>query len=450
MQRKSFRTIPALLLLSLSFFLSSCKKYLQTQPEQYVSDQATIYDQASSLTALRGAYRALANNNYYGESFVELGFFAGGDWINQTTGGGANIDIQNFRPDDAYFENVWSAIYATINDANNVIAKVPAVQDPALTQQHKNQIIGEALFIRALCYFDLARSWGGVPLVLTPTTSPAGANATIGRSTLAQTWTQVANDLDSAYSLLPNTVNRIDASQNTVIALRARLHLYRQEWAQAESDATQLIANNTAYHLIAPFNSWFAQQNAESIFQLQFSVQNPSTIYSQMEIPANSGSYRYAPNQNLVNLLTNPLIGGGRVALIDSQSQSGSKIYYGQLYTRNTDPSYVLRISEQYLIRAEARAQQGTDLTGALADLNAVRTRAGVPADTVDNTSAGLLLAIENERRVEFALEPFRWFDLARTGRAMTVLNVSPQKLLFPIPSTELALNSNLKPNPGY
>jgi hypothetical protein len=429
--------------------LLSCKKYLDVQPQQYISDQSTIYDEASSQTALRGAYRALASDNYYGESFVELGFFAGGDWVNQTTGGGANIDIQNFRPDDAYFENVWSAIYAAINDANNVLAKVPGVQDPLLTTQLKNQILGEAFFIRALAYFDLARSWGGVPLVLIPTTSATGDNATIARSTLAQTWAQITNDLDSAYTLLPNTVNRLDASQSTVLALQARLNLYEQNWAQADSDATQLINNTSAYKLIAPYDSWFNQENQEIIFELQYSTINPSTIYQEMQIPANSGSYRYAPGQNLVNLLTNPTIGGGRQWLIDSQTQAGSKIYYGNLYTLNTNPAYVLRISEQYLIRAEARVHEGTNLTGALSDLNAVRTRAAIPLDA-DSTAADLLLAIENERRVEFALEPFRWFDLARTGRAVTVLNVPSYELLFPIPSTELALNPNLKQNPGY
>lgn len=445
MKIKSNIAIAGILLIS----LSSCQKFLSVQPQQYVSDQATIFDKASAQTALRGAYRALANNNYYGESFVELGFFAGGDWVNQTTGGGANIVIQNFRPDDAYFENTWSAIYATINDANNVLAKVPGVQDPSLTQQLKNQIIGEAFFIRALSYFDLARSWGGVPIVVAPTTSAKGANAIVSRSSLSDTWAQVQSDLDSAYALLPNTINRVDASQNTVVALRARLHLYKQEWAQAEADATQLINNSAAYHLIAPFNSWFAQQNAETIFQLQFSVQNPSSIYSQMQIPANSGSYRYAPSQNLVNLLNDPTIGGGRSALVAKQVQSGSTIWYGNLYTHNTDPAYVLRISEQYLIRAEARAQQDANLGGALSDLNAVRARAGI-APAADSTQAGLLLEIENERRAEFALEPFRWFDLARTGRAVTVLNVPSYELLFPIPATELLLNPNLTQNPGY
>ncbi len=144
-----------------------------------------------------------------------------------------------------------------------------------------------------------------------------------------------------------------------------------------------------------------------------------------------------------------PRSAGEEAYLIAKQVQAGSTTWYGNLYTKITDPVYVLRIAEQYLIRAEARAQQGTNLSGALADLNAVRARAGVALAT-DASVSGLLLAIENERRVEFALEPFRWFDLARTGRAVAVLNVPAYELLFPIPTTEITLNPNLTQNTGY
>jgi hypothetical protein len=431
-------------------FLMSCNKYLDIQPKGYVSDASTIFDKASSLTALNGTYRALANNSYYGESFVEAGFFAGGDWVNQTTGGSANLVIQNFRSDDSYFENIWSSIYATINGANNVLTKVPDIQDPGLTQQLKNQILGQAYFIRALCYFDLARSWGGVPIVLTPSTSATDENSKVKRNSLDETWAQVEKDLAAAYSLLPNTVqSRYVIVQNTVVALRARLHLYKKEWAQAEDDATQIIQNPN-YKLASPFSSWFWQStDPESIFELEFSPQNTSGISTQMQVPAKGGNYRYAPSQTLVNLLNSPTVGGGRSELVAKQVQAGSTTWYGNLYTKNTDPVYVLRIAEQYLIRAEARAQLGTDLSGALDDLNAIRDRAGTPLST-DDSQAGLLLQIEDERRVEFALEPFRWYDLARTGRAVPVLNIPAYKLLFPIPATEISLNPNLEQNPGY
>ena len=87
---------------------------------------------------------------------------------------------------------------------------------------------------------------------------------------------------------------------------------------------------------------------------------------------------------------------------------------------------------------------------GALADLNAVRERSEI-SPIAGATKDELLLAIENERRVEFALEPHRWFDLVRTGRAPAVLNLQdPNKYIFPIPANEIATNPILSQNPGY
>ncbi len=125
---------------------------------------------------------------------------------------------------------------------------------------------------------------------------------------------------------------------------------------------------------------------------------------------------------------------------------------YGNLYYRNpaTDPAYVLRIAEQFLIRAEARAQIGTDLVGSAADLNAVRTRAGL-ANTAAATKPDLLQAIEDERRLEFAFEPHRWFDLVRTKRADDIFpGITTDKYILPIPITELQTDPSLQQNPGY
>jgi starch-binding outer membrane protein, SusD/RagB family len=114
-----------------------------------------------------------------------------------------------------------------------------------------------------------------------------------------------------------------------------------------------------------------------------------------------------------------------------------------------TNPVYVIRIAELWLIRAEVRAQQG-NLSGALSDLNAIRNRAGL-TNSPAVTEGDILLAIESERRVEFALEPHRWFDLVRTGRAPAVLNVTdPNHYVFPIPTPELSADASLVQNPGY
>jgi len=156
----------------------------------------------------------------------------------------------------------------------------------------------------------------------------------------------------------------------------------------------------------------------------------------------------------LVALLNNPAIGGNRSALIAQTAPPGN-LWYGQLYYRQpagTDPAYVIRIAELYLIRSEARAEQG-DYTDALADLNAVRSRAGVPASTA-STLSDLQLALEKEREVEFPFETDRFFNLVRTGRAQAVLSLPDTHLyLFPIPYSQTLVDPEIAPpynNPGY
>jgi hypothetical protein len=443
-------------------FLTSCEQFLTTEPVNAVSDENPIYDKGSSETALRAVYRQLGSVGYYGETYVTLGYFPSGDIKNLTTGGSANLVNVNFRTDEVFFNTAWIAIYNTINRANHVISKVPDVTDPLLTPALKNQYIGEAKFIRALAYFDLARAWGGVQLILEPTAS-LESRPKVRRSTLEQTYAQVQKDLEDAELLLPDAVNRIRATKRTVWALRARLHLYKKEWALAEAYATKLIDKTADYALVKPFSAWFANNvsaSKESIFELQYSVLNPNAIRVQMQHSTNGGQYRYAPNDRFVQLLNDPAVSGGRSALIGSVTQSGITNWFGNLYYRKdaTDPAYIFRIAEIYLIRAEARAQLNnlSASSGALFDLNQVRDRAGIlPSAAV--TKDQILLAIENERRIEFAWEAHRWFDLARTGRAKAVLEaldantkVAEHEYVFPIPVTQIQLDPSLEQNKDY
>ncbi len=430
--------------------LSSCADYLDVKPLESISDTQTIYDKASSETAIRGVYSALASGNYYGTTFQSIGYLSG-DNIQWT---GSQSQVQEFinkkvNADNSTIAGAWTAIYVTINRANNVLAKVPTVTDPLLTETLKNQIIGEAYFIRALAYFDLARTWGGVPIVTKPTASPT-ENRGIGRSTQAETYAQVLKDLDAAEPLLPLTTDRYRATRKTVWALRARYHLYQKEWAKAEEYATKLLTD-TNYRLLKPFNTFFANDargTQESVFEIFYSANEPNTHRNQWQPQTNGGTRQWAPNDAIVALLNDPTIGGTRSTLVAKDNQNR---WYGNLYYRTpaSDPSYIIRIAELYLIRAEARANQDK-LTDALADLNAVRDRAGVAASTAASTSA-VLLAIENERRVEFALEPHRWYDIVRTGRAAQVFNLTDaNRLVLPIPAGELLIDKSLVQNQGY
>lgn len=439
-------------LMAVSIF--SCKKFLEVSPKDALSDEKTIVDGTSAQTAVRGIYNQLESNDYYGNTFQTLGFFSG-DNIQYVGSQTVNQQLTNHAVvyDLAALSTSWSAIYNVINRANNVLAKVPPLAtNSTFTETLKNQLLGEAYFLRALAYFDLARTWGGVQLVLTPTAS-ASDQTQVGRSSLADTYAQVLKDLTLAETLLPNTTNRIRATKKTAYALHARYALYQSDWVNAELNATKLISDNN-YALIAPYSAFFANNataTSESVFELYYNTNVINTQGYNWQPSTNGGVGWVTPTNAIAALLLNPLVGGNRSSLIQTLVTSGVTRYYGNLYyrTAGTDPAFLIRLAELYLIRAEARTQQG-NLTGAISDLNAVRARAGLAA-TVAQTKSDLLLAIENENRVEFAFEDHRWYDLVRTGRAGTVLGITDNnKLLLPIPYAQLLIDANLKQNPGY
>ena len=438
-----------LLPFSLAIGLGSCDKFLDVQPRSSISDANTIVDKASAETAINGVYDSF--RSYYGINLQSIGYLSG-DNIQWT---GSQSQIQEFinhrvNAENSTVSSVWSGIYTTLNRINHVLEKVPNVQDPLLTETLKNKIVGEAYFLRALAYFDLARIWGGAPIVTKPTASPSD-NRGISRSSQEQVYAQVLADLNAAETLLPATTDRFRATQKTVWALKSRYYLYQKDYVKAEEFATKVIADAANYQLVKPYNAFFANDargTTESVFEIFYSVNETNNHRTQWQPQQNGGTRQWAPNDAFVALVNNPEIGGNRSALVAKDNQNR---WYGNMYYRSpaTDPTFVIRIAELYLIRAEARAHT-SKLTDALADLNAIRERAGI-AKSAAATAEALLLAIENERRIEFALEPHRWFDLVRTGRAGEVLNVTdPNRLLLPVPAEELLIDKALVQNPGY
>lgn len=444
----------------ISFFgtlsVGSCKKILDVDPVEFTSDDITIVDENSARTAVRGVYNQLASNGYYGYTFQTLGFFSG-DNIQYVGSQTVNNQLTNHdvKADLGALSTAWTAIYNTINRANHVIEKVPGLAaTPTLTQAVKDQLVGEAYFIRALSYFDLARTWGGVQLVLVPTKS-ASDRPIIPRSTQVATYNQVLSDLETAESLLPQTTNRIRATKKTVWALRSRFHLYRQEWALAEEYATKLIDDAANYALVQPYQNFFANNSSntsESVLELYYSTAVTNNQASQW-LPTTKGGVGWIrPSIQVVELLNDPAKGGNRNSLLQKVVLAGVDNWFGNLYHRadRTDPAFLIRFAEVILNRAEARANQDK-LETALTDLNKVRIRAGIQPIEGETDKNNVLLAIENERRLEFAFENHRWYDLVRTNRAQAVLGITdPNKLLLPIPFRELLVDDQLQQNPGY
>jgi hypothetical protein len=447
-------------ILTIFILFTSCKKFLEVQPEQQVDQSEAIINAGTAATAVNGLYNTLANSNYYGSNFPALAYLSAGDI--QWTGSQSDpseITKHLTSATNGYVQSAWTGIYRTISSANYIIANVPKVNDPLFTTATRNQYLGEAYFIRALAYFDLARGWGGVQLILNPTNSAAD-NTGISRSSLTDTYAQVLKDLNAAEPLVPTAANKNRATQKTVWALKARFHLYNKQWALAEQYATQVINDTQNYSLVTPYSAFFANNAAatnESVFELAYTSSNTNNHSNWWLPPALGGRREWAPSDALVALLNNPAVGGNRSALIAQTAPPGN-LWYGKLYYRTpvgTDPAYVIRVAELYFIRSEARAQQG-NLTGAnsaLSDLNTVRSRAGVAPSTA-STLNDLLLALEKERQVEFPFEADRWFNLVRTDRAQAVLSLPDKHLyLFPIPYNETLVDPQLagaNRNPGY
>lgn len=443
------------LILTIAVFagLTSCRKtFLDAQSAQNISDNAAIIDSASALTATLGLYDGLQDGNYYGgDGLAAAAILSGGDglWVG-TLNYYNDFTTHTYRADNTLIFRIWSSIYKVVNRANHVISKVPALDNRLISDSKKNLYTGEAYFIRALAFFDLGRTWGNIPLVLIPTASPDDVKG-VKQSDKATVFAQVERDLLKADSLLPNTVSRNRITKNTVYAFLARLYLYTKQYDLAEQYATRIISNGN-YSLI----DWstFVNNKAtnESIFELQYTTTDPSSHYGSWS----SVNYRnqFCPTGALYTLIQNPAVGGDRKILIKDISTASIANYYVQLLywrTNGDNPTYVFRLAEQYLIRAEARlGKAAVDLTGAQSDLNAVRSRAHVATVSLA-TKEELFAAILDERRVEFALEPQRWFDLVRTGTVSGKLGVSDTtKNIYPIPYNDIAADKDLVQNPLY
>lgn len=429
---------------------TSCSSFLEVDPRSSISGEGIIKDETSANAAISGVYDAL--RSYYSVDYQSIAYLSG-DNVQWT---GSQSQVQEFinnrvNPENSTIASTWNGIYTTINRANNVINTLDNYEGDGIPAAVKDNVLGQAYAIRGLAYFDLVRVWGGVPLITEPT-EKVGDNIGIERSTVEQTYQQVIDDLNLAEDLLPSATDRFAFNKKTVWALKARYHLYQKNWEEARDYAKLLIDDQSNYELIAPYYSFFKNNvtgTRESVFELFYSANEANPHRAQWQPQTNGGTRQWAPSEELIALLTNASTAGARSQLIARDNQNR---WYGDLYYRGTgaDPTYVIRIAELYLIRAEAYAElEEYDL--AVDDLNSVRERALLVGRSYTTSKTDVLLWIEDERRLEFAFEAHRWFDLVRTGRAQQVLGVTESfRLLLPIPYSQILADPALKQNPNY
>jgi hypothetical protein len=455
--------VPALLLA----FTSACDDTLTVEPANEVPAETAIRDAATARAALAGAYDALQDDvgqDYVSGSFTAFNDLPSDDVIHVGTFDTfLEADLNDLLADNGTIQVIWEQIYDGIGIVNRIIEQVPNLGN--VTQEDKDDIVGQAHFLRALHYHNLVKLWGDVPLRLTTPASPEEA-AQITRSTVDQVYTQILADLAEARALVAETDDPTIASHGAVYALRSRVLLYRSDWAGVVANADSAAA--LGYSLVADFASLYTTSTTdEDILRVTFTPEEAHVMgWWYRSKGAFGGRFEIAPSCALAKAYDadvdcaavapyttyNPT---DQRAQVSVQKNGNAEVFGGKWPTGVGDEGIpVIRFAEVILNKAEALARQNL-LALAVAEYNKTRVRAGLPAHVYVpgvTTQQQVLDAIWEERRLELAMEGFRWPDLVRTGRAVAVLGLQtkPHQVLFPVPQSERDVAPSISQNPGY
>jgi starch-binding outer membrane protein, SusD/RagB family len=436
------------LTLAITLTLGGCNSLLDTSPTDRVPEDEAITSADGARAALTGAYEALESGSYYGGDFYLFGDLSSDNAIDVGTFNTyADADANQLTADNTTILDIWAAIYDAINRVNVILAKVPGV--PGLDPAERDEIMGEAYFLRALHYHNLVKMFGGVPLPLAPAASLEEASQ-ITRATSAEVYTQILSDLQQAETLVTSTSPTTRATIGAVKALQARVYLYQANWASANAKADEVIG--LGYTLAPNFGDLFddeGQDTPEDIFKIAFTAQQFQFMYYWISCSVGGGC-EVAPSQSIINAF-DPT--DERLAW--SISGDTEPDAWGTKYptTAGAEDIHVIRFAEVLLIKAEASAEL-TDLATSVSLINEIRIRAGIDTlvlGTDITTQQEVLDEVDQQRRLELFAEGDRWFDLVRTGRVTAALPSVPAfQQLYPIPQAELDVAPNLVQNPGY
>jgi len=437
-----------LVLLTLGF--SACDQELNLEPYQSISEDLALDNDNNVKAVLVGAYDALSAGALLGGNSLRDAELLGGDgevlWVG-TYLGPREVANKQMTVTNNEAQELWLTAYNTINIANNVLAGLDVV-----AAADKGWVEGEALFIRAISYFQLVRFYAkpyeagqanaqpGVPVVLTPTRG-ISEDSKVSRNTVAEVYNQIITDLTKAESLLPED-NEWRAGKWSAAALLARVYLQQSDYAKAR-DAANRVIESGAYSLLKNYADVFNrdENSAEDIFAIQLTSQDGvNAMNTHFSIPDFGG--RDGDVEILEGHLSLYAPADKRLALFYDGNGAIRTGKWNNLYGNVN----IIRLAEMYLIRAECNQRLGTSVGAtALADYNIVHTRAGLPALS-SITLADILL----ERRLELAHEGHKIHDLKRLKLSVGPLAYNADKLVFPIPQREINANPSLSQNTGY
>ena len=439
--------------IAFSVLVLSCTKMLDIEPTDSISSDEAIKDKAGVDKAIAGSYDAFQYAGLYGRNRVILGDLAADNLVwTGTTYDYYEIDQNKVAIENGIIDGMWVASYDGINRVNNVLAALPGISD--LTEGERGKYEGEALFMRALFHFNLLLYFGGVPVVTEPILNVDEVDRP--RNTASEMYEQIISDLSSAELKLPGPGEMPEGRANSysATALLARVYLTRFHaennalFAGLAADKADSVIQKGGFSLAGDYASLYKDGGSERIFQVVFSVQDRNVISQYFYPRSLTGRYEVAPSESLIQSF-DPADSLRLKASIATDTLGKSYGYKYQDLSEGADAVLVIRLAEIYLIKAEALAYTNGDIPTIQNNINIIRSRAGLEPTTAE-TYDELKLAIENERRHEFAFEGHRWFDLVRTKRATIVVGIDEDYTLFPIPLSEMTTNKKMEQNPGY
>jgi hypothetical protein len=462
--------------------MGACKKGVEIAPSITSLNGSNVYlSDASSQSVVSGLFSKMSSSNliYNGQNSISLNLGLTADELINLGTLPAQFGLfytNTYSPTISASYLFWKELFAELYVANTAIEGITA--STKLTPAVKKQLLGELKFSRAFIMFYLTNLYGDTPLV---TSSDFATNNTISRSPQALTYTQIVNDLKDAQTLLADnsyvdgkgltSADRIRPNKQTATALLARVYLYTQDWKNAETESSAVISSST-YSLETDLNKVFLKASKEALWEIQPTTPNVNNGDAQYLIITGAPGTINQTQLPLTSFLKNAFENDdkrfanwvGQFNAPATPTAPATTYYFANKYKVGTSTSVIteypifFRLAEQYLIRAEARAQLGKTVDAA-ADLDVIRNRAGLP-NTTASTQSSLINAVAHERQVELFTEfGHRWFDLKRTGKIDAVMTAvapskgatwSSYKQILPIPASDILADPNLTQAPGY
>lgn len=451
----------SILIILISICNIGCDDYLEVDPPTDQIPHAIIFeDETTANAAIATLYSKLRDDVLITGNLLGLTVLFGlySDELDYYSLPGNDLELfysHQIIASNATVKHTWNVSYNLIYMCNAIIEGLDS--SLSLSQSLKNQLKGEALFIRSLIYFYLVNMYEDIPYT---TTSNHLINQHLSKTPKNQIYHYITEDLLNSRLLLEEfdfSSEKARANKFVVSSLLARIYLYQNNWELAEFYSSEVINQNSTYHLEEDINQEFKKESTSTIFQLKPKKEGDNTYEANIFLFEFGPPFLLALSPNLVNNFEE---GDLRKVLWVKSITSGNQSWYmANKYKikgntgSSEEYSIVFRISEQLLIRAEARLNQG-NINGTVEDLNKIRSRAGL---SLLQSSDDLFTSLIKERNSElFCENGQRWFDLKRWGLAENeLLPIKPNwrstDILLPIPEDDLLMNPNLTPqNPGY